>query len=38
MRDPGRMIDPVAGGKAASTVLHVGGLFLASEKAVVDEL
>jgi len=32
------MIDPVAGGKAASTVLHVGGMFLASEKAVVDEL
>jgi hypothetical protein len=30
------MIDP--GGKAASTVLHVGGMFLASEKAVVDEL
>jgi hypothetical protein len=30
------MIDPVAGGKAASTVLHIGGMFLATEKAVVD--
>jgi Cu2+-exporting ATPase len=38
MRDPGRMIDPVAGGKAASTVLHVGGMFLASEKAVVERV
>jgi P-type Cu2+ transporter len=32
------MIDPVAGGKAASTVLHVGGMLLASEKAVVEQV
>jgi P-type Cu2+ transporter len=32
------MIDAVAGGKAASTVLHVGGMFLASEKAVVEQV
>ena len=32
------MIDPVAGGKPASTVLHVGGMFLASEKAVVEHV
>jgi Cu2+-exporting ATPase len=38
MRSPGRLIEPVAGGKAASTVLHVGGMFLASEKAVVEQV
>ena len=38
MMDPGGMTDPVAGGKVVSSVLHVGGMLLASEKAVVEQV